>query len=429
MKAFQFETGPDFPKRMDSCDALSSYRDAFHIPKRSAVGGSGDSACTYLCGNSLGLQPKKAREFVLQELSDWERLAVEGHFHSKNPWLPYHEFLTPSLARLVGAKDSEVVAMNTLTVNQHLMMVSFFQPQGPRNKLLIGWHAFPSNRYAAVSHLKSRGLEPGQHLLELEPRPGESVVRTEEIEAFLQRYGDSVSLIFLEGVNYYSGQALEFERIIKAAHAAGCLIGFDLAHAAGNLDLRLHDWGADFAVWCSYKYLNGGPGCVAGCFVHERHAERPELPRYAGWWGNNKETRFLMGPDFDLIPGAEGWQLSNPPILPLACLRASLELFDQAGISPLREKSVLLTGYLEFLVRNLSREELKIITPADPHQRGCQLSISAGPAAKQVLEQLSKHGVVCDFREPDVIRVAPAPLYNSFQDVYDFSEILGRCLR
>jgi len=412
-----FKTSQSFALEMDADDPLAKYRERFHIPKTK----SGDD-CIYLCGNSLGLQPKTVRAYIEQELKDWELLGVEGHLQAKHPWLPYHEFLTEQTARLVGAKPIEVVVMNSLTVNLHLLMVSFYRPTPQRHKIVIEANAFPSDQYAVQSQIKFHGFDPKTSLVELQPRKDEANLRTEDIEAFIEKEGASVALIMLGGVNYATGQAFEMERITKAGHAKGCVVGFDLAHAAGNLLLQLHDWNVDFAAWCSYKYLNAGPGSLAGCFVHERHANKPELPRFAGWWGHNKKTRFQMGPNFDVIPGAEGWQLSNPPILPLAALRASMDIFDEVGMEKLRAKSVLLTGYLEFLLDQNLNKNFLVITPREPEQRGAQLSIRLQQSDHTICDRLAAQGAICDWREPDILRVAPAPLYNSFFEVHRFVE-------
>lgn len=413
-----FQTSRAFALEMDANDSLAQYRERFYIPKTQ----SGED-CIYFCGNSLGLQPKTVRAYIEQELKDWELLGVEGHFHAKHPWMPYHEFLTEQTAKLVGAKPIEVVVMNTLTVNLHLLMVSFYRPTLQRYKTVIEAHAFPSDQYVVKSQIHFHGFKPETSLLELQPRPGESFIRTEDVEAFIEKEGDAIALIMLGGVNYATGQAFDMKRITKAGHAKGCLVGFDLAHAAGNIVLKLHEWNVDFAAWCSYKYLNAGPGSIAGCFVHERHADNPKLPRFAGWWGHNKKTRFQMGPDFDVLPGAEGWQLSNPPILPLAALRASMDIFDEAGMKNLRAKSALLTGYLEFLLDQYPSKNFSIITPRDPEQRGAQLSIRLHRHDRTICDRLTAQGVICDWREPDILRVAPAPLYNSFLEVYRFVEI------
>lgn len=419
-----FENSRSFAARADEQDPLRLFREKFYMPKL----GSGDDAI-YLTGNSLGLQPKTARGYVEQELKDWETLGVEGHLHAKHPWLPYHEFLTEQMARLVGAKPIETVVMNSLTVNLHLLMVSFYRPAGVRSKLMIERGAFPSDQYAVESQIRFHGLDPRENLIELAPREGEATLRTEDILETIDRHGDSIALVLLGGVNYYTGQAFEMRSVTEAGHKAGAIVAFDLAHAAGNIELRLHDWGVDFAAWCSYKYLNAGPGAVGGCFIHERHKHSFDIPRFTGWWGHDKATRFLMGPEYVPIPGAEGWQISNPPILQMAALRASLEIFDEAGMSELREKSTRLTGYLEFLLDDIRDPRISVITPRDPAQRGCQLSIRVKNADKSLFEAISARGVFADWREPDVIRVAPVPLYNSFEDVYKFADILKDCLK
>jgi kynureninase len=357
-------------------------------------------------------------------LRDWERLGVEGHFHAKSPWLPYHRFLTGQTARLVGAKPEEVVVMNSLTVNLHLLMVSFYRPSARRHKIVMEAGAFPSDQYAVKSQILFHGLDPATSLIELAPRTNESVVSDSDIQTLIEKQGDSIALILLGGVNYASGQLFDMASITKAGHARGCVVAFDLAHAAGNVPLKLHDWDVDFAVWCSYKYLNGGPGCVAGCFVHERHANTRDLPRFAGWWGHDENTRFQMGPDFHPIVGAEGWQLSNPSILSMAALRASMDIFDEAGMTRLRAKSLDLTGYLEFLVERNSASRFEIITPREPERRGAQLSLRIPGHGRSVCQRLLETGVICDWREPDLLRVAPAPLYCLFQDVYRFVQSL-----
>lgn len=416
----EYRTDAAFAKEMDDADPLRDYRSKFYIPKT-----RGGDECLYFCGNSLGLQPRAAEAAILQELKDWQNLGVEGHFHAKNPWLPYHEFLTQQYAGLVGARASEVVAMNTLTVNLHLMMVSFYRPTRERFKIVIEGGAFPSDQYAVQSQIKFHGFDPEEALIELTPRAGEHTLRTEDIEAVIARHGPQIALIMLGGVNYYTGQFFDLARITKAGRAQGCVVGFDLAHAAGNVPLSLHDWGVDFACWCSYKYLNSGPGSVAGCFVHERHGKNSALPRFAGWWGHDKATRFKMGPDFKAIPGAEGWQLSNPPILSLAAVKASLDIFAEAGMDALRAKSLKLTGYLEYLLDSLSSDAFHVITPRAPEDRGCQLSIVVHQDGRHVFEALEQAGVICDWREPDCIRVAPVPLYNSFNDVYNFVQLFS----
>jgi kynureninase len=411
-----------FARAADAADPLASFRDRFHIPRH------GDSEAVYFTGNSLGLMPKTVRSYVEQELKDWQSLGVEGHLHAKNPWLPYHEFLTDQMAGVVGAMPVETVVMNSLTVNLHLLMVSFYRPTHKRRKIVIEKGSFPSDQYAVESHIRFHGYDPAEDLIELAPSPGESALRTTDIADTIEREGPSIALILMGGVNYYTGQAFDMREITRAGHDAGAVVGFDLAHAAGNLELHLHDWDVDFAAWCSYKYLNGGPGSVAGAFIHERHAYCPDIPRLAGWWGHDKETRFLMGPEFKPMRGAEGWQVSNPPILQMAALRASLEIFDEAGMGALRAKSEKLTLYLEQLLLQIEDERISVITPSDPASRGCQLSIRVRSADKNLFDAITQRGVFADWREPDVIRVAPVPLYNSFTDVFRFVEVLRDCL-
>ncbi|MBI1216109.1 MAG: kynureninase [Alphaproteobacteria bacterium] len=413
-----YRTDEAFAKEMDAADKLAGYRARFYLPKTKE-----GAPCIYFCGNSLGLQPDSVAPAVQQELADWQALGVEGHFHAKHPWMPYHKFTMEDAALLVGAKPSEVVMMNGLTANLHLMMVSFYRPTEKRHKILIENGPFPSDRYAICSQIRFHGFDPETALIEMKPRAGEHCLRTEDIEKTIAEQGDDIALILIGGVHYYTGQAFDMAGITKAGHAKGCVVGFDLAHAAGNIPLKLHDWGVDFACWCSYKYLNAGPGAVAGCFVHERHAESFDLPRFAGWWGHDQETRFKMGPDFYPMAGAEGWQLSNPPILAFAAVRAALEMFREAGMDALREKSLALTGYLEFLLDEAKIPGLNIMTPRAPAERGCQLSITLQEKGRKVFDALTAAGVICDWREPDCIRVAPVPLYNSFEDVYRFAQI------
>ena len=421
MSETNIESEAECAASLDEADSLKHFRERFLIPK--AADGSD---AIYFTGNSLGLQPKTTREYIEAELDDWARLGVEGHLHAAHPWLPYHEFLTEKMARVVGALPIETVVMNSLTVNLHLMLVSFYRPQGKRRKIIIEKGAFPSDRYAVESQLKFHSVANG--LIELAPREGEATLRTDDILDAIERVGDELALVMLGGVNYYTGQAFDMEAITDAGHRAGAIVGFDLAHAAGNLELKLNDWNVDFAVWCSYKYLNAGPGGIAGAFVHEQHARSFELPRFAGWWGHDKETRFLMGPDFVPLEGAEGWQISNPPIFQMAALRASLDIFDEATMSALRTKSVKLTAHLERLLREIGSDRIEIITPSDPQQRGCQLSIRVKDVKSGLFEAITARGVVADWREPDVIRVAPVPLYNTFKDAEDFAKILRECL-
>lgn len=411
----------DWAQRQDASDPLGSFRSQFHIPQHD----SRDMA--YFCGNSLGLQPKGARAYVDEVMDKWARDAVEGHFLEPSPWMPYHALVRDGLAAVVGAHASEVVAMNSLTANLHLMMVSFYQPTIERTAILIEAGAFPSDRYAVESQLKYRGLPPHSCLIEIEPDNEDGTFSMAAIERAIATYGSRVAMILWPGVQYRTGQAFDLKEIARLGHAAGAIVGFDLAHAAGNLPLQLHDSGADFAVWCHYKYMNSGPGAVAGCFVHERHA-RTERPRFAGWWGHDQTTRFKMGPEFVPTPGADGWQLSNPPVLGLAPLRASLDLFAQAGMNALREKSERLTGYLDALIRERLAETLQIVTPSDPTQRGCQLSLRVlqgrglrgREAGRALFEFLAARGILGDWREPDVIRISPAPLYNTHADVLRF---------
>ena len=409
----------------DRCDPLREYRQRFHVPKRP----DGREAL-YFAGNSLGLAPIAAREIVNQELTDWAELAVDGHFNAKNPWLPYHETLREAGARLVGALPHEVVFMNGLTVNLHLMMVSFYRPTPERYKILIEDSAFPSDTYAVRTQLRFHGLDPKDGLIIAKPRAGEHWLRTEDVEALLRQEGPRTALCMMSGVNYWTGQVFDIPRITSAAHAQDCVVGWDLAHAAGNVPLSLHDWDVDFAAWCSYKYLNCGPGAAAGCFVHERHARRADLPRFGGWWGNDPKTRFRMHlePEFVPVPTADAWQLSNPPIFSMAPLKASLAIFDEVGMSALRAKSQRLTGYLQFLLDRMPSDRYEVITPKDPAARGCQLSLLAHARPKQLFKSLEASGVVCDYREPNVIRVAPVPLYNTFHEVWRFAEVLGKHL-
>ncbi len=406
-----------YAQQCDEKDPLHEYREKFHLPMQ-----NNGEPYIYLCGNSLGLQPKSTEDALMQELKDWKNLGVEGHFHAKNPWMPYHEFLTAHMATIVGAKPIEVVVMNTLSVNLHLLMASFYRPTESRYKILMEVDAFPSDRYAIESQLHFHGHPDG--LLILKPRAGEVLLREEDIMQTIREQGDEIALILIGNPNYYTGQVFDIKAIASLGHEKGCKVGFDLAHGAGNLPLELHDSGIDFAAWCTYKYLNSGPGSVGGCFIHERHAHDFDLPRFAGWWGHNKETRFKMRDGFDPIPGAEGWQLSNPPILSLAAIKASLEIFAEVGMPALLEKAKALTGFLEFCLNDMEDDRIRIVTPEDPKQRGCQLSIQVLNADKTLFEKITAEGVIADWREPDVIRVAPVPLYNSYADVYRFAETL-----
>ncbi len=419
-----FDTSRICATALDNNDKLSDFRNQFFLPVD-----SDGKPYIYFCGNSLGLQPKTTVQYIRQELEDWKIYGVEGHFHAKNPWMPYHEFLTKPMARILGALPTEVVVMNTLTVNLHLMMVSFYKPSKKRTKILIESNAFPSDQYAVKSQLRFHGLEHSKHLIELKAKKKKAIISTQEILDIIEKKGDTIATLLLGAVNYYTGQLFELEKITKAAQAKGIIVGLDLAHAAGNVALDLHAWGVDFAITCGYKYLNGGPGGISSCYIHEQHHHDASMPRFEGWWGQNKATRFLMGPDFDPIPTAEAWQLSNAPIMSMACLRASLEIFDAAGFQNLRAKSELMTSYLAFLIEKINNHNIEIITPNDPLQRGAQLSIRIKNADKTLHTKISEEGVICDWRSPDVIRVAPVPLYNSFMDCFEFVQKLKSVLK
>ncbi|MCB0437541.1 MAG: kynureninase [Mangrovimonas sp.] len=414
-----FQLGIDFAKELDQNDPLKSFRSQFHIPKDSH-----GNELVYLCGNSLGLQPKLTKTYINDFLDDWATLGVEGHVEGNNPWLPYHEFLTEKMAKIVGAKPLEVVVMNSLTANLHFMMVSFYKPTAKRYKILIESDAFPSDKYAVESQLRHHGFDDKEGLLLWKPRTGEELLRYEDLENILKAHGNEIALIMIGNTNYYTGQFFNMKRISQLGHQYGCMVGFDCAHGAGNVNLQLHDSEADFAIWCSYKYLNSGPGSLSGVFVHERHAYDKNLNRFTGWWSHNKQTRFNMRQEFDVLPGAEGWQLSNPPILSMAAIKASLDVFSEAGFDRLLEKSKKLTGYFEFLLKQLGEDTIRIITPENVEERGCQLSIQVKNADKALFDKLTQAGVIADWREPDVIRCAPVPLYNSFEDVYKMVERL-----
>jgi kynureninase len=413
-----------FAQQQDQNDPLHHFRDKFYFPqvnKQDAI---------YFCGNSLGLQPKSAQMYIDNEMYKWANLAVEGHFKGEEPWFNYHELLAAGAARVVGAKESEVVIMNQLTVNLHLMLVSFYRPEGKRFKIITEAGAFPSDQYALETQTRFHGYNPDEAIVELYPREGEFTLRTEDILQAIKDNTDELALVMMGGINYYTGQVFDMEAITKAGHESGAIVGFDLAHAAGNIPVKLHDWNVDFAVWCTYKYLNSGPGGTSGVFVHERHANNPDLPRFAGWWGHDASSRFQMKKGFIPMPGAAGWQLSNAQILPLAVHRASLELFDEAGMDNMRAKSEKLTGYLEFLINDVhvGKDVLEMITPTDPKARGCQISILVKKNARELFNKLMEAGIIVDYREPNVIRVAPTPLYNSFEEVFLFSEILHKTL-
>jgi kynureninase len=412
-----------FAQDLDRRDPLSAYRERFFIPQ---INGE---ECVYLTGNSLGLQPKSVKKYIQDELDDWATFGVEGHFDAKKPWFAYHEFLTPKIARIVGAKESEVVVTHSLTTNLHLMMVSFYRPTSSRYKIICEKKAFPSDQYALESQVKFHGRTVEDAIIEVGPREGEHTTRHEDVIKAIENAGDSLAMVMIGGVNYYTGQLFDMKSITEKAHAVGATCGFDLAHAAGNVILKLHDWGVDFAAWCSYKYLNSSPGGVSGLFVHERHEFNEDLPRFAGWWGYDKETRFQMEPGFIPMKGAEGWQLSNAPVLGMAAHLASLDIFDEVGMEALRAKSDQLTAYLEDLINDISERkghlcEFEIITPKSQNERGAQLSILAHGKGKAMFDALTKKGVIADWREPNVIRIAPVPLYNSFEDIFRFAKYL-----
>ena len=407
--------------RLDEVDSLASFRDRFHLPK-----GPDGSAAGYFVGNSLGLQPVEARGIVEQELDDWAGLGVEGHFEATRPWYPYHENLRAGFAHVVGGLPGEVVAMNSLTANLHLLLMSFFRPEGERRIILMEDGAFPSDTYAVHSHVAARGGDPEHDVVRIPTRPGEDLLRIEDVLDTIERLGERLATVMLGGVNFRTGQFLDLAAITDAAHAVGAMAGFDLAHAAGNVPLALHDWNVDFAAWCTYKYLNGGPGAVAGAFIHERHATNPDIPRFAGWWGNDPDTRFRMHLEdtFIPVPTAEAWQLSNPPILAMAPLIASLGLFQEAGMPALRAKSRVLTGYLHACLREMLPEGSVVITPGNAEERGCQLSVRIADRARERFDALAPHGIIADFRPPDVVRLAPVPLYNTFADCLRVAEVL-----
>ncbi|MDG1039319.1 MAG: kynureninase [Polaribacter sp.] len=412
-----------YAQQQDKEDSLSYLRDQFHIPKD--IKGND---WLYFTGNSLGLQPKNTQKYIQQELDDWANLGVEGHFEAKNPWLNYHEFLTGNMAEIVGAKPLEVVVMSTLTANLHMLMVSFYQPTKKKYKIVIESDAFPSDRYAVQSQLKFHGFDAKEGLIEWSPRKGEELLNIKDLEAIVAEHGDEIALLLIGGVNYYTGQYLDLKRIAEIGHSKECFVGIDLAHGAGNISPELHNSGVDFAAWCTYKYLNAGPGSLGGVFVHEKHAKNKNLPRFSGWWNHNKKTRFNMRQPFDVMEGAEGWQLSNPPILSMAAIKASLDMFVEVGMENLREKSEKLTGYFEFLINQIDSDDIKIITPSNPKERGCQLSIQVKNADKSLHQKLTDNNIISDWREPDVIRCAPVPMYNSFEDVYRMTTILQTLL-
>lgn len=414
----QFQNSLAFARSLDALDPLSKYRDEFHFPKVD------DKDVIYFTGNSLGLQPKKTQEYVDEIMTDWKQLAVEGHFHAEKPWWDYHERLAVPLAKVVGAKKAEVCVLNTLTANLHFLMVSFYRPTQKRFKIICEEKAFPSDQYMLDSQVRFHGLNPQESIVEVKKRTDENHWRTEDVISKIEEVGDELALVLIGGVNYYNGQVFDMEAITKAGKTVGAHVGWDLAHAAGNIELKLHDWGVDFAAWCSYKYMNSGPGNASGIFVHEKHLGKNDIPRFEGWWGTKKETRFLMKREFEPMPNADAWQVSNPPVLSLAPYLASLKMFEEVGMEALIEKRKKIVAYLEFILHEIDEEtegNFEIITPRD---RGCQLSVFLHGQGRALFDYLMKKGVVTDWREPNVIRLAPAPFYCSFEDMYRFGQIL-----
>jgi len=416
----------EFALQFDKSDELSDYRQRFHIP---TVNGKD---ALYFTGNSLGLQPKSVKSHLMQELDDWAKFGVEGHFEAKNPWVLYHKILSEPFARLVGAQPDEVVAMNGLSVNLHLMMVSFYQPKGKRTKIICEAKAFPSDQYMLESQVKFHGLNPEETIIEVSPREGEHCIRQEDILSCIEEVGDELALVFWGGVNYYTGQVFDMPKITEVAKGVGAFVGFDLAHGVGNVSLNLHDWGVDFACWCSYKYLNSGPGSVSGIFVHNKHEENKDLPRFAGWWGHDEDRRFLMEKGFVPIKGAQGWQLSNAAVFSMAPCKASMDIFDEVGLPKLIKKSRKLTNFMEFVFNDISERydncNFEIITPKEERYRGCQLSVLMHGQGKEMFDYITKEGVIADWREPNVIRLAPVPLYNSFEDIFKLGQIIENAL-
>lgn len=415
-----------FAKQLDEKDPLKHFREKFFIPRHNG------KDCVYFTGNSLGLQPKKVKDYIQQELDDWAKFGVEGHFRAHNPWLSYHEIFPQQLSKIVGALTHEVVAMNSLTVNLHLLMVSFYRPTKQRYKIICEAKAFPSDQYAFESQVKYHGFNVEDTIIEVTPLEGKHTLQTEDIIKTIEQHANETALVLFGGVNYYTGQCFDINAITQAAHGVGAYAGFDLAHAAGNVELQLHNWDADFACWCSYKYLNSGPGGVAGIFIHEKHAKNTTLPRFAGWWGHTKETRFKMEKGFNAIPTAEGWQVSNAPVLSMAAHKASLDVFDEAGMQNLHTKRKLLAAYLHFILADINerhhKKVIEVITPSNENERGCQVSMFMLQQGREIFEALMQQGVVADWREPNVIRVAPVPLYNTFEDIWQFGNIIETIL-
>ena len=423
-----YENSAEFAQKMDEQDELKSYRNKFHIP---VINGK---ETIYFTGNSLGLQPKSTAAYITAELEDWAKFGVEGHFEAKNPWFGYHEIFAKPIAKIVGAKENEVVVMNNLTVNLNLLMVSFYRPTEKRFKIICEAKAFPSDQYALEMQVRSAGLNPDDTIIEIAPRAGEKTIHNEDFIAAIEAAGDSLALVIIGGVNYFTGQVFDMKNITAAAHKVGANCGFDLAHGAGNIELKLHEWDVDFACWCSYKYMNSGPGGVSGVYINEKHCNNTELPRFAGWWGQEKETRFLMEKGFKPIKSAEAWQMSNAPVLTMAAHKAAIDIFEEVGMDKLLKKQRLLSGYLEFVIDEInstlndSDKSLEIITPRNWNERGCQVSVIAHGYGKDLFNTLTNESVISDWREPNVIRMAPTPLYNSFEDVYRFGEILKKAL-
>jgi kynureninase len=417
-----FQNTKQFAQQLDAKDELQKYRQEFIFPQHNG------KDVIYFTGNSLGLQPVRTKKYVDEVMSDWANLAVEGHFYAEKPWWDYHERFANPLSKIVGALPSEVSVMNTLTINLHLLMVSFYRPTAQRFKIICEEKAFPSDQYMFQSQVRHHGYEPNEVIVEIKRRDGEHNIRLEDVIAKIEEIGDELALVLMGGVNYYTGQVFDMKSITEAGHKVGAKVGFDLAHAAGNIKLELHDWDVDFAAWCSYKYMNSGPGNASGCFVHEKH-HHSNLPRFAGWWGHNKERRFKMEPSFDPVHGADGWQVSNLPILSLAPYLASVEMFDEIGMDKLIVKRDQITAYLEFVLHEIDKEvnsTFEIITPSNPAERACQLSVFLHGEGRTLFDYLMKNGVITDWREPNVIRLAPVPLYSSFEDMYEFGQILKR---
>lgn len=422
----EYQKSLGFAKELDKQDPLKDFRDRFFIPRHNG------QDCVYFTGNSLGLQPKMTLRYLQQELDDWATMGVEGHFMAKNPWMPYHEIFPKQLSKIIGSKENEVVVMNSLTVNLHLLMVSFYKPTKERYKIICEAKAFPSDQYAFETQVKYHGYDPEAAIVEVNPRKSEHAISNDDVISAIKHHGNSVALILLGGVNYYTGQYFDLHSITDAAHSVGAYAGFDLAHAVGNVELHLHDWNVDFACWCSYKYLNSGPGGVAGVYINEKHVGNPALPRFAGWWGYIKESRFKMEKGFEPIPTAEGWQLSNAPILSMAAHKASLDIFDEAEMDRLHSKRKMLSDYLLFIIDDCNEQSgekiIEVITPRGENERGCQVSMLMLKKGKDIFDALTKQGVIADWREPNVIRVAPVPLYNTFEDVYKFGDIVNRLI-